>query len=85
MLAGRPTVRLYRRDGCHLCDDAERQLEALAHELHFAIELIDIESDEALHRRYLIEIPVVAVGDREVLRAPFSPQTLREALTEALA
>jgi len=84
MPAGRTTVRLYRRDGCHLCDAAERELKTLASELGFEVEFIDIETDEALHRRYLFEIPVVAIGDRELLRAPFSPQTLREALIAAL-
>ncbi len=85
MPAGRPAVRLYRRDGCHVCDEAARELGALATELGFAVEAIDIEADEALHRRYLFEIPVIAIGDAELLRAPFSRQTLREALTAALA
>lgn len=85
MPGARPTVRLYRRDGCHLCDAAERDLAALAAELGFAVESIDIEADEALHRRYLLEIPVIAIGERELLRAPFSRQTLREALMAALA
>jgi glutaredoxin len=85
MAAARPTVRLYRRDGCHLCDAAERDLAALALELGFAVESVDIEGDDALHRRYLVEIPVIAIGERELLRAPFSRQTLREALAEALA
>lgn len=84
MPAARPTVRLYRRDGCHLCDAAERDLAVLAAELGFAVEFIDIEGDEALHRRYLLEIPVIAIGERELLRAPFSRQTLRETLIEAL-
>ncbi len=85
MPAGRPTVRLYRRDGCPLCDEAAWELGALATELGFAVEAIDIEADEALHRRYLFEIPVIAIGDADLLKAPFSPRTLREALTEALS
>ncbi|HEY5475516.1 MAG TPA: glutaredoxin family protein [Tepidiformaceae bacterium] len=85
MPAGHQAVRLYRRDGCHLCDTAERDLATIARELGFDVESIDIEADDALHHRYLFEIPVIALGERELLRAPFSSQTLREALTEALA
>ena len=84
MDARRPTVRLYRRDGCHLCDEAERQLAILAPELGFLVETVDIEADDDLHRRYMFEIPVIALGETELLRLQFSPQTLRDTLTDAL-
>jgi len=32
----------------------------------FALEEIDITSDDELHRRYLERIPVVALGDEEL-------------------
>ena len=85
MPAVRPVVRLYGRDGCHLCEDAEAALRALSPGLGFDIELVDIEADDELHRRYLFEIPVIAMGERELLRAPFSRQTLADVLSEALA
>lgn len=78
-------VTLYRRPGCGLCDEAEELLRQLTKRLQFAIEAIDIEQDEALHRRYLLEIPVVAVGGREVARAPLYGPALADVLAEALA
>ncbi|MGI8927538.1 MAG: glutaredoxin family protein [Tepidiformaceae bacterium] len=83
-MAGRRIVHLYRRDGCPLCDEAEEMLRALAPGLGFEVEAIDIEADTALHRRYLLEIPVVVVDGREVARPPIRAVALREALREAL-
>jgi hypothetical protein len=84
-MGGRRLVTLYRRDGCGLCDEAERMLARLAGRLVFAVECVDIESDEALHRRYLLEIPVVAVDGREVARAPLRLPALEDALRGAFA
>ena len=81
----RRVVTLYRRDGCALCDEAERMLAPLAERLRFTLERVDIEADEALHRRYLVEIPVVALAGREVARAPLRAPALEDALREALA
>jgi hypothetical protein len=57
----------------------------LAPPLQFEIEEVDIESDEALLQRYVFAIPVVAVGEMEIARAPISAVALEEALRGALA
>jgi glutaredoxin len=61
-----PTVTLYGRPGCHLCDDARAALERLRAEVPFEVHSVDIESDDALFRAYLERIPVVAVDGEEV-------------------
>jgi glutaredoxin len=53
---------LYGRPGCHLCDDARAVLRRVGHP--FAE--VDIESDDALLRRYLERIPVVALDGEEL-------------------
>ena len=83
-MAGRPVVTLYRREGCPLCDHAMAMLEPLGRRMAFAIETVDIESDDALHRRYVYEIPVVAVGGADVIGWPFTPKSLEAALRGAL-
>ena len=60
------TVTLYGREGCHLCDDARAVLVELRSRVPFRLEEVDIESDEALHRRYLERIPVVALDGEEL-------------------
>ena len=57
-----PTVVLYGRPDCHLCDEAREGLEELRAELSFELVEVDIESEEKLLRRYLERIPVVEVG-----------------------
>jgi hypothetical protein len=80
-----PVITLYRRPGCSLCDAAERELVALAAELGFTVAALDITGVAALERAYRWAIPVVALGDRELARAPIRGPRLREALIEALA
>ena len=59
------TVTLYSRAGCCLCDEARTVLERVRARHPFALREVDIESDDALHRRYLERIPVVAVDGEE--------------------
>jgi redox-sensing transcriptional repressor len=61
-----PVVTLYGRRGCHLCDDARDVLEHLRREEPFTLHEIDIESDDALHRRYLERIPVIGLDGDEL-------------------
>jgi glutaredoxin len=83
-MSARPVVTLYRRTGCPLCDEAERMIEPLARRLRFEVQPIDIESDDALHQRYVFEIPVVAIAGRDLLGWPFTPSSLEAALRAAL-
>lgn len=76
-------VTLYRRTGCGLCDHAEKMLARISRRLPLAVSLVDIESDDALLRRYMLEIPVVAIGDRDIARAPLYETALEEALVLA--
>lgn len=59
-------LRIYAREGCHLCDDALAVLRPLAGELGFAIEVVDIETDPVLHARYLERIPVIALDGEDL-------------------
>jgi glutaredoxin len=54
-------VTLYGRPGCHLCDDARAVLDRVAE----PYDVVDIESDDELLKRYLERIPVVAVDGDE--------------------
>ncbi len=61
-------VVIYTRFGCHLCEEAVTAAEALRERYRFTLELIDIERDDELHRRYLEAIPVVLIDGVERLR-----------------
>jgi len=64
---------LYGRDGCHLCDEARTVLERIGVEF----EEIDIETDDALLRRYLERIPVVALDGEDLYDFFVDEQDLR--------
>jgi glutaredoxin len=61
-----PTLTLYSRPGCHLCDDARVALERVRARAPFALREVNIETDDSLLRRYLERIPVVMLGDEEL-------------------
>ena len=61
-----PTLTLYSRPGCHLCDDARAALERVRARTTFSLHEVDITTDDDLHRRYLERIPVVSLNGEEV-------------------
>jgi glutaredoxin len=74
------TVVLYGRPGCHLCDEARAALERIRARTPFSLEERNIEEDDALFRRYLERIPVVAVDGAEVCTLFVDEEALRKAL-----
>lgn len=65
-----PTLTLYTRVGCCLCEDA---LEALgrvreAHPFELAIVDLDSEAPPDKHARYDLEVPVVELEGRKIMK-----------------
>jgi hypothetical protein len=85
-----PEIVLYRRAGCHLCDETRAALDAIlaarpARGLgSAAIAERDIDADDELQRRFMTTIPVVEIGDRR-LELAISERQLRRFVDEALA
>jgi hypothetical protein len=61
-----PTLTLYSRPGCHLCDDARAALERVRARSPFSLHEVDITTDDVLHHRYLERIPVVSLNGEEL-------------------
>ena len=74
------TVTLYSRPGCHLCDDARAALERVRASHPFNLEEVDIESDDALFKRYLERIPVVAIDGQELFELFVDERALERTL-----
>jgi glutaredoxin len=60
------SVVLYGKAGCHLCEDARDEIEAVRRERQFDLTEVDVSLDPVLHRRYGERIPVVEVNGDEV-------------------
>lgn len=75
-------VTLYTKRDCHLCEQAKADLESLQERYPHRLVEIDINSDPALLKAYLVEIPVVEIGPY-VLKYPFDKQKLTMTLGAA--
>jgi phosphatidylglycerol:prolipoprotein diacylglycerol transferase len=75
---------LYMKPDCHLCEATVRDLARLRARHPHSLELVDIDTDVDLMRRYGERIPVLKVGGREY-DAPLAPAVLESALLEAAA
>ena len=75
-------LKLYSRQGCHLCEDMLEALQLYSQELGYQIRVYDIDDDAELHARFNTLVPVVYYQDREVMRYFFEPATLKEVLAE---
>jgi thioredoxin-like negative regulator of GroEL len=76
-----PTVVLYARPDCHLCDQARAQLEELRGEgLAFELAEVNIDSDDQLLTRFLERIPVVVLNDEIVSELGLDSGELRARL-----
>jgi glutaredoxin len=61
-----PTLTLYGKPGCHLCDDARAAVERATVGREVALEQVDITRDPALHARYGERIPVLELDGETV-------------------
>jgi hypothetical protein len=83
------TLTVYRREGCHLCDEARVLLQqaledrAMRGEPTALVRELDIDADPELHKRYFLRIPVVAIDGLE-LDLVTSSRQLRAFLDRAL-
>lgn len=85
----RTTLTIYRRPGCHLCDDAELLLrDELAQRARaglppIEVEHLDISTDPELEARFRRRIPVFVIGEVQSELVTSSRQ-VREFLERAL-
>ena len=77
------TVTLYTKKDCHLCEQAKADLESLQEKYPHRLVEIDINSDPALLKAYLVEIPVLEIGPY-ILKSPFDRQKLAMTLGAAI-
>jgi len=78
-------IVVHVREGCHLCDDALAVLRPIAAAHGAAIAIVDIETDDDLHRRYLERIPVISLDGEELYDFFVDAQDLRARLRTPLS
>lgn len=69
---------LYSRSYCHLCDDMLEALQALSGEYPFTVEVIDVDTDEALVAQFDELVPVLFVRKDDGATVPLCNYFLDE-------
>lgn len=82
-VAGPTDLTLLGRSGCHLCDEALRQIEPIATRLGARLRVVDIDTDEVLRKRYTVHVPVLFLGSRELVRHQIDSGQVRDELLRA--
>jgi len=71
-----PTLTLYSRNYCHLCEEMIEALRDLQGLVRFEIAIIDVDSDPELERRHGDKVPVLAHGERELCHYRLIPSAV---------
>ena len=64
----KPSVILYTRGGCCLCDDAKRVIAQARVRASFDYQEVDIDRDPELLRLYNDEVPVIAINGSKAFK-----------------
>jgi glutaredoxin len=73
-------VVVYVAEGCALCERAIEVVRDVRSEIEFELELVDIEGDPELERRYRALLPVVEIDGREAFVFEVDPIAFRDEL-----
>jgi len=73
-------VKVYSREGCHLCEDAIAIVADVCADAGESFEVIDVDADPALKARFHEDVPVVHVDGQTVGFWRIRPEALRAAL-----
>ena len=79
----RAQVRLYTRPGCHLCEEARREMLSAGCADEFQLEEINIDDDPALKQAYGQQIPVITINGREAFRYRLTAAAFRQQIRKA--
>lgn len=78
-----PHVVLYTRPGCHLCDEAKREIERAGLRGRYTFEEVNILSDPDLERRYGTDIPVVRINGTHAFKHRLTAEEFRAKILSA--
>lgn len=80
--ANKPSLTLYSRGYCHLCDDMLAALEALRGEFCFDLAVLDVDADPLLEAKFDELVPVLEADGRELCHYFLDEPAVRAYLAE---
>lgn len=73
-----PTVILYTKEFCPLCDDAKLMLETLQNKYSYHIEIRDIHTNNNWLEQYHLLIPCIEINDKTLDASELDWHTLEQ-------
>ncbi len=71
---------LYTRANCPLCEEAKLMIQLVNEDVPMPYKEVDIESDDALHEKYMLMIPVLEKDNQVIAYGNIGYVDLLEAL-----
>jgi glutaredoxin len=76
----KPTVTIYSRPGCHLCENARKKILSAAPSGSFDLEVINIDEHPDLAEKHRYDIPVVFINGIKVFKHMVDPREFKRKL-----
>ena len=78
-----PSVTIYSRNGCHLCEVVRRIAQRIQQDVPFHLDYVDVDSNPVWAERFGHRVPVVLIDQREACTGRITEGRLRQALEKA--
>ena len=78
-------MTIYSRPGCHLCEEAKKQIAPLLKSCGARLTEINIDAAPELRALYDYDVPVIFLGARKVAKHSVDLERFRRQLREAAA
>lgn len=75
-----PSLTLYYRRDCHLCEQMLAEIHALYDE-SVEVRLVDVDSEPALKSHYGLKVPVLIGGEQELCHGRLDTSSLEDYLS----
>ena len=73
---------LYSKPNCHLCEVMKSELNQIRQNYDFELEVINIENDEELFRKYKDRIPVLKINGVIIAKFRIDKELIKKKLEE---
>lgn len=78
------TVKIYTKEGCHLCEEAKSTLLAAQKDFPFKLEEIDITADKVIYEEFKEKIPLIFIDGKMAFKYRVEEKGLRRKLGHLL-
>ena len=75
-------LTLYDNDNCKLCNEALQSIELVRQDVDLLLDVVSIEKDDELQRKYMLEVPVLLIDGEQKFQGQITYGELLETLLD---